>query len=64
MSKDGDRDDESATVFADIDGEMTLRDVEGEVVVGVVGTGVVGLSTEARATFEDLLEDGGLGEFV
>lgn len=43
---------------------MALGDVEREVVVGVVG-GVVGrFFAEARATFEDLFEDGRLWEFV
>ncbi len=41
---------------------MALGDVEREVVVGVVGSAVVGLFTKARATFEDLFEDGRLYE--
>lgn len=45
VGQEGDRDDESAPVFTDIHGEVTLWDVDGEIVVVVAA--IVGFFAKA-----------------
>lgn len=62
VGQEGDRHYVSAPVLTHVDGEVALRDVEGEALAPFVVRAV--LLPQARASLQDLLDESRLGELA